>query len=150
MKDEKLLRKILEDSNYKVTKGRLLIFKLLQAHEPRTMASLINAVSGSIDRVSVYRIIELYEKLGIIKRVNIGWKYKLELSDIFLDHHHHISCVGCGRVVATRQDDEIEKLISKLGKMSGFSLTSHHLELQGYCASCQKFPSRKHRTHSTD
>lgn len=138
MKEEKLLRKILEDGGYKVTKGRLLIFRLLRNHhEPQAIASLVVASSKQIDRVSVYRIIELYEKLGIVKRIHIGWKYKLELSDIFLDHHHHISCLKCGRIVAIEEDDEIEKLIKKLGDRSGFNQISHQLELQGYCRECQ-------------
>lgn len=138
MKAEKLLRKILEDGSYKVTKGRLLIFKLLYNQEPQTMANLVAASSKEIDRVSVYRIIELYEKMGIVKRINIGWKYKLELSDVFLDHHHHISCIKCGRVVAIKEEEKLEARIDQLGKEAGFVLTSHQIELQGYCSKCKK------------
>jgi Fur family ferric uptake transcriptional regulator len=137
MKEEKLLRKILEENNYKVTKGRLLIFKQLYGQEPQSMASLVTSTATSIDRVSVYRIVTLYEKLGVVKRINIGWKYKLELSDIFLDHHHHASCLGCGRMVAIEENKEVEKMIENLGKASGFTLISHQLELQGYCSECK-------------
>jgi len=138
MKEEKLLRKILEDNHYKITAARLLIFKLLHDSEPMTIAGLVAASAQEIDRVSVYRVIELYEKLGIARRINIGWKYKLELSDIFLEHHHHISCIGCGRVVAIKEEEGIEKLIEKLGQTSGFVMTSHQLELLGYCHQCQQ------------
>jgi Fe2+ or Zn2+ uptake regulation protein len=138
MKEEKLLRKILEDNHYKITRARLLIFKLLRNNEPQTITRLVAASTKKIDRVSVYRVINLYERLGVVKRINIGWKYRLELSEIFLDHHHHISCLGCGRVVAIKEDVEIEKLIEKLGKTSGFVLKSHQLELQGYCNQCRK------------
>lgn len=138
MKEEKLLRKILEDGGYKITKGRLHLFRLFHTHhEPQTMAEIV-AMSKEIDRVSVYRIIELYEKLGIVRRITIGWKYRLELSDIFLNHHHHISCLGCGRIVAIKEDDDIENLIKRLGETSGFRQISHQLELQGYCSNCQR------------
>ena len=135
---EELLQKILKGSEHKITKGRLLIFRLLRDHpDPQTIACLVATAAGKVDRVSVYRIIELYEKLGIVKRITTGWKYKLELSDIFLSHHHHISCLKCGRMTAIGEDTEIEILIEKLGNKSGFLLTSHQLELHGYCAACQ-------------
>ncbi len=138
MKEEKLLRKILEDNHLRITKTRLFIFNLLQNNEPQSIAELVDRSTTKVDRVSVYRILDLYEKLGIIKRINIGWKYKLELSDIFLDHHHHISCIGCGHMVAIKEEEELEDLIDNLGKAAEFVLTSHQLELQGYCAKCQK------------
>lgn len=138
MKEEALLRKILEDNDLRITKTRLFIFNLLQDHETQSIADLVERSANKVDRVSVYRIVDLYEKLGVIKRINIGWKYKLELSDIFQDHHHHISCIGCGRMVAIREEEGLENLIDKLGKTAGFILTSHQLELQGYCGKCQK------------
>lgn len=138
MKEEALLRKILADNDLRITKTRLVIFNLLQDNEPQSIADLVERSANKVDRVSVYRIVDLYEKLGVIKRINIGWKYKLELSDIFLDHHHHISCIGCGRMVAIREEERLENLIDTLGKTAGFVLTSHQLELQGYCDKCQK------------
>lgn len=141
MKEEKLLRKILEDGGYKITKGRLYVFNLLRTHhEPQTMAHLVASSAGSVDRVSVYRIVELYEKLGIVNRIAIGWKYKLELSDIFLDHHHHISCIGCGRMVAIKEESRLEGLVNELSEVAGFVLTSHQIELQGLCSHCQEDP----------
>lgn len=135
---EELLQKILKGSNHKITKGRLLIFRLLRDQpEPQTIANLATAAAGKADRVSVYRIVELYETLGIVKRITIGWKYKLELSDIFLSHHHHICCLKCGRMTTISEDRQLETLIEELGKKRGFVLASHQLELHGYCASCQ-------------
>ncbi len=137
MKKEALLRKILEDNHLRITKTRLFIFNLLQNRKPQSITELVEQSIHQVDRVSVYRIIDLYEKLGVIKRINIGWKYKLELSDIFLDHHHHISCIKCGHMVALKEDGKLETLIDKLGDATGFDLTSHQLELQGYCSRCK-------------
>lgn len=136
MKEEALLRKILEDNTLKITQARLLVFQLLQQDQPQSMASLVKKSASKIDRVSVYRVIALYEKLGIVKRINIGWKYKLELSEIFLDHHHHITCLNCGKMIAIEENNELEQLIVALGATSNFTLVSHQLELQGYCDTC--------------
>lgn len=140
MEDETLLRKILATNRQKVTRARLTVFDLLRDSEPQTVASLIAGCKGKVDRVSVYRILDLYEKLGITKRINIGWKYKVELSDVFLNHHHHASCLNCGKVLSIVEDEELEALIEKMSIKSGLTMTSHILELHGYCKMCKSVP----------
>ena len=132
-----LFKKILRDNGYSTTKARSLIFDLLLGSEPQTMNQLIKATDGTVDRVSVYRVIELFEKLGIAQRINIGWKYKIELSDVFLEHHHHMTCLQCGRVIAIKDERVLEGTIAELSKSVGFALISHQLEMQGYCERCQ-------------
>jgi Fur family ferric uptake transcriptional regulator len=120
------------------TKARRLIFELLvNAAEPWPMRRLIEAAEGNVDRVSVYRTVELFETLGIAQRINIGWKYKIELSDAFLDHHHHITCLDCGRVASVEDEPAFEATLERLATDNGFSLNSHQLEMQGICSDCQ-------------
>jgi len=102
------------------------------------MHQLIMASDKLMDRVSVYRVIELFEKLGIAQRINIGWKYKIELSEVFLGHHHHMTCLTCGRVIAIKDHDTLERLITELSSTAGFTLTAHQLEMQGYCERCSQ------------
>lgn len=137
MKQEKILRKIFEDTDTRVTRPRLIIFRLLLNHGPQSITELLGRSDGSVDRVSVYRIIDLYEKLGIVKRINVGWKYKVELSEVFLDHHHHITCLGCHKLVAIQENADMALRIANLADSAGFVITSHQLELQGYCAQCR-------------
>lgn len=137
MKEKKILTKVLADNQLKVTKARLLVFELLQNKGPQSLAELIAQSRGKIDRVSVYRVIDLFEKLGIARKVTIGWKYKVELSEIFLDHHHHVSCLKCGKIVAVEEDPNLETIIHNLVSKQGFTVTAHQLELQGYCKKCQ-------------
>lgn len=138
MKQEKLLEKILQDNQAKITLPRRLVFRLLLKHGPQSLAELVRSSSKKIDRVSVYRTADLFEKLGIVRRVTIGWKYKLELSDIFLDHHHHITCLGCHKIMAVHEDASLAQAIDQLASGTGFVVTTHHLELQGYCHVCKK------------
>lgn len=136
MDDEALLRKILGSNRQKITGPRLEIFRMLRGSEPQAVGSLIAASKGKIDRVTIYRVLDLYEKLGITKRITVGWKYKVELSDVFLDHHHHATCVDCGKVMEIVENNELETLIEKLSSQSGLAMTSHILEVQGYCQKC--------------
>lgn len=136
MKSERILRKVLHDHGSKVTKPRLIVFQLLLHQPPRSLSLLTQLAEDQVDRVTVYRTIDLFEKLGIVRRVTIGWKYKVELSEIFLDHHHHMSCLLCNRVIAVKENHRLESLIQSLAQSSDFIITSHQLELQGYCQKC--------------
>jgi len=91
-----------------------------------------------IDRASVYRTISLFERLGVVLRLQVGWKYRLELSDIFHDHHHHATCLHCGRTTPLHEDPSLEKLLQTIARAHQFDLERHQLELQGMCARCQK------------
>lgn len=129
---------MLEESRLKLTKPRLAVFRLLLGREPQSITQLIAQSKNEIDRVSVYRTIDLFEKLGVVRRVNIGWKYKVELSELFSSHHHHITCLGCDAIVVVEENEALERIIRQLGGKSGFTVVSHQLELQGFCQQCQK------------
>ncbi|HIA91914.1 TPA: transcriptional repressor [Candidatus Saccharibacteria bacterium] len=130
-------KKLLTSKGYRVTQARLETFKLLHKPEPQTIKSILEAAQGTVDKVSVYRNLDLFEKLGLIHRVQIGWKYKLELSDEFLDHHHHLSCLKCGRVIDIEDEKHIEHFIAEVSKHYGFVAKQHQFEVSGYCRECK-------------
>ncbi|HUB93161.1 MAG TPA: Fur family transcriptional regulator [Verrucomicrobiae bacterium] len=131
------LKAILHEHGYSVTEQRVLVFNLLVGQEPMTMYELYDRAKNKLDRASTYRIIDLFEKLGIAQRVNIGWKYKIELSDKFAEHHHHLTCVSCHTVIPIT-GGEMEAFIRSLAKKHTFQTTGHQVEVQGYCARCIK------------
>lgn len=131
------LKALLTDSGYSITKPRLALFKALQHSEPQTISQIIKRLP-SIDRASIYRNIELFQKLGVIQQLHVGWKYKIELSDIFADHHHHVSCRNCGRMVSFEESDVIKRELDRLAKQLSFEPLDHQLEIQGICSQCQK------------
>lgn len=132
-----LLQKILKDNGYSLTKPRQVVCGLLVGEGPQSMRDLVSRAAGQIDRASLYRTIALFEKLGIVQRIYIGWKYKIELSDIFTHHHHHISCLNCGKIVAITEEDKIEQLIDALAAKHNFTAQNHQLEIRGLCPDCQ-------------
>lgn len=132
------LTKQLKTAGYSSTKTRAAVFKELSNHESLTMQDLAYALQDKVDRASVYRTIDLFEKLGIVQRVQIGWKYRLELSDAFNPHHHHIHCTQCNKVMSLSENAQLEAAIERIADQSGFKLQTHQLELAGVCAKCQK------------
>lgn len=130
------LRHLLKEAGYSITNARLTVFKALEGQEQLSMAQLVKRADG-IDRASVYRTIELFEQLEIVQRVNIGWKYKLELTDRFAAHHHHLTCTNCGKIIAI-EEHRLELAIEQLARDYNFKPTAHQIELQGLCAECQR------------
>ena len=135
--DVHTFRTLLRAHGYRVTDSREATFKLLVHPEPQSMREIIKRGDGSVDRVSVYRNIELFEKLGIVNRIYIGWKYKLELSDDFVRPHHHLTCLGCGNIIDIKDEAHIDEFIAELATRFDFQPRRHQFEIDGYCKNCR-------------
>lgn len=136
-KNAYLLTTTLQEHSYSVTKPRLAVFAVLSDNDAMSIGQLVKKLQPDIERTSVYRTVDLFEKLGIINRIHIGWKYKLELSEQFSHHHHHAACTVCGSVVVFEEDEALEQGIHALSNRLGIKLESHTLELRGVCADCR-------------
>lgn len=128
---------ILRKNGYSLTGPRRTVFDLLSEQEPQSMQVLARRAAGLVDRATVYRAVELFERLGIIHRLNIGWKYKIELSDAFSEHHHHLYCVKCGRTLSLPANPMLETMIESAASKTDFSPRGHSLEIFGLCSGCQ-------------
>lgn len=130
------LRQHLKTHGQSLTKPRLAVFRALCGHDPQTMPQLL-ANCSAIDRASAYRTIALFERLGIVQRLQIGWKYKLELTDTFSHHHHHLTCMKCGKVISFDESTELETELVRIAGNNSFVIKTHQLEIQGLCPDCQ-------------
>lgn len=127
---------ILKNKGYRLTKSRMAVFNSLYGREPLSMRELIGS-NKDVNRASIYRTVELFEELDVAQRLYMGWKYKIELTDKFTVHHHHLTCLRCGKTIAIDQY-ELERYIDKLAAQRGFKPTTHQVEVQGLCSQCQK------------
>jgi Fe2+ or Zn2+ uptake regulation protein len=128
----------LKQAGYSLTKPRLTVFGALQGPKPKTMRELVDSLDGVIDRASVYRTVKLFEDLDIIHRLQHGWKYRLELSDEYLPHHHHLTCQNCQRTISFDEPENLESTINVIVASNGFLVRSHNLEIYGICPNCQQ------------
>jgi len=129
-------KSLLKESGFSITAARSAVFEALLGQEPMSMHELIEHAT-TVDRASVYRTIELFEQLGIVQRLAIGWKYKIELTDKFSAHHHHLTCTQCSKVT-TLNENELERLIEQMAQNYGFLPHSHQIEIQGICSECAR------------
>lgn len=134
---DQTLSNALRNDNQSVTKPRELVFMTVKKFGPISINELIRKTSSSLDRSSVYRTVTLFEDLGYFRRVNTGWKYKLELSDKFSHHHHHIVCRKCGKTLELNDDKDLSKVIKSMASDSGYQDLEHELEIVGICVTCK-------------
>lgn len=132
----KLFKRLLRRNRNFITQPRLRLFALLQKNKAVTMNQLISRLPQQ-DRATVYRNIKLFEQLGIINRLQLGWHSKIELSDIFVHHHHHLTCLRCGKVYTLSENRIIEKQIARMSAENDFRSMDHQLEIRGYCKNCK-------------
>jgi len=129
------IERVLKHHRVSYTKPRKQIYDVLSHAEPLTMQELIASVP-ELDKTTTYRTVALFEKIGIVQRLQIGWKYKIELSNEYQDHHHHITCSQCGVTVALPEDKLIEERLQSLAEAQGFTPKDHQLEVRGLCSNC--------------
>jgi Fur family transcriptional regulator, ferric uptake regulator len=88
---------------------------------------------GAADYSTVFRAVSGLEREGVIKRLDVGdGKVHYELAD---EHHEHIRCDGCGRVVEV-PGCVLEDASSAVTSSTGFKVTSHQLLFSGVCPEC--------------
>ncbi|MEK7095758.1 MAG: Fur family transcriptional regulator [Patescibacteria group bacterium] len=132
------LAALLRKNGSSLTRPRKIVFDLLLDQEPQTIQVLVRRAADQADRATIYRTVELFENLGIVHRLNIGWKYKIELSDMFSGHHHHFYCTNCQKTYSLAPNSMLETMIDSVTVKEGFSPRGHQLEVYGLCESCRK------------
>src|SRR5688572_12212600 len=130
------LRNTLKAANCSATRPRILVFGQLASSGPVNVSRLAESLQGTVDRATVYRTVELFEKLGIVNRIWQGFKHQIELSEIFTPHHHHAMCQQCGSTTDIASA-ELESILATLARNQHFLSVSHSVELIGYCQDCQ-------------
>lgn len=133
---ERELETIFAREGIRLTNPRRVVFKILHESATPLSASMIAKQCDSIDRVSVYRSLELFVKLGIARSVPIGWKQRYELTDPFKSHHHHLSCTRCGRLIDVHSP-KFEQLVSTVVAEYDFVASDHTFEVRGICKGCR-------------
>jgi Fur family transcriptional regulator, ferric uptake regulator len=87
-------------------------------------------------RASIYRVLELLIEHGLVERVAVGdGQARFEAVDPSGEHHHHLVCDRCGRLVAF-DDPGLERAIDSLSERLGVTIESHDVLLRGACERC--------------
>lgn len=126
----------LKSTGLRITTPREALFDVLKnAQRPLTATEIIKA-APHLDKVGVYRTIDLFLKLTIIVIVPQGWKPHYELASPFKPHHHHLYCNNCAKLIDIHES-RVEEAIASVAKQYHFQVQSHTFEISGLCKDCQ-------------
>ncbi len=91
-------------------------------------AGSIHALLPEIDKVTIYRNLDLFVSEGVVKTLNFGGNETLY--EYQYHPHHHAFCTDCDRVIHfTAKDEKIKKLLG----LSDFKVTELEVTVKGIC-----------------
>ena len=113
----------------------------LLAREPCALSAVeiedaLRAPGKPTARASIYRVLDLLVDHGLVERVAVGHGLsRFERTHPSGEHHHHLVCDQCGRLVAF-DDPALEQAIDSLSERLGVRVESHDVLLRGACERC--------------
>ena len=124
MKFETAVGKI-RRGGYKATPQRLAILGAIAAEQHQRMEEIRDRCPG-VGLVTVYRTLDLFSELGMVRRVDVGDCTRYETAE---HHHHHLRCEG--RVsVAGFEPCHLDP--ARLPQVSSdFEISAHSLDVYG-------------------
>ena len=112
-----------------------LVEHILSRHDHYTADELyedLRRKDKSISRATVYRTLALLEEAGFVKKMRLNETRAVYEHVIGHDHHDHLICNQCWRIVEF-VDGDIERLQRNVAEKNGFFLEEHSLKLYGVC-----------------
>jgi Fur family transcriptional regulator, ferric uptake regulator len=125
------------------TPGRRAIVEFLASHGHPVSISDIAAELPEVPRSSAYRHLVDLQSAGVVRRIAASDEFaRFELAEDLTEHHHHLLCTSCGRVIDVTPtqafERTVDRVVEELAGQQGFHPTSHALDIIGKCSSCAK------------
>lgn len=131
----------LRAAGHKLTHARLSVLRVLEESGGHiTSAEVLERVSAldaSIGRASVFRTLDLFTSLLIVRPTYIDSSVTPTYVLMPEGHHHHIICTNCNRVIEF-EDCCLSEMTAELEARLGVKLTGHLVEFYGLCDRCRQ------------
>lgn len=130
---------VLERSGIPATRQRLqVVEELARESNDATAAQLYDRLRRKgvpIGQATVYRTLALLHEKGAVDTFT---HHAGELCYRLCgeEHHHHLTCTNCHRVVELDNCD-LQPWVAKSASRHGFKATSHQVEIAGLCSDCR-------------
>lgn len=125
----------------KITKHRKMILEIIdQSVNPLTADEIYMDMKKKGEKPclsTVYRTLDAFENNDLIIKSKSLDDDKARYEWHSLEHKHHVVCTNCHKIQYINECpfSEIEKALKN---NIGFDVTSHKLEIYGWCKDCQK------------
>ena len=123
----------------RVTASRRAIMCVLERAsaplDPQEILERARAQHPQLGLVTVYRTMALLGRLGLVRRV-----HQPDSCHGYLlaspGHHHALVCHRCGQAIEFAGGRELDTLVQRVERETGFCVEEHLLQLYGICEQC--------------
>ncbi|MGH9114330.1 MAG: Fur family transcriptional regulator [Acidimicrobiales bacterium] len=120
---------------------RSMVDALVRLGHPVSISDLAAALPD-LPRSSAYRHLVDLQSAGVARRISANDEFaRFELAEDLTEHHHHLVCTGCGRVVDITPSRRFERSVAShldvLADLEGFEPHSHRVDVLGLCGRCR-------------
>ena len=135
-KEMETFSELLKQNGLKITNQRLLVAqKIFSTHSHFTADNLLEKFrdkKGEISKATIYRILSIMVDAKLLKEHDFGKESKFYEHILGHEHHDHIICLSCDRIVEFT-DPKIEELQSQAAESNGFQILAHDLKIYAEC-----------------
>jgi Fur family ferric uptake transcriptional regulator len=131
-------------AGYRITASRRAVMRVLTQTDvplsPQEIFERARRVHRRLGLVSVYRTLDLFSELDMVRRV-----HRQDDCHGYLlaspGHRHALICQRCGRAVEFPGEDDLQDLVGRVEAATGYRVEGHLLQLFGLCPDCQSVKS---------
>lgn len=121
----------------RLTRTRRAVLEAVLGAGPHFTVEDVCRRARGVGRATVFRTMRLLQRLDMICRVRLddgSLHYRLTRTR---GHHHHLVCMGCGRVEAFTFCN-VPALAEEVARSTGYEIEGHWLEVYGRCDACRQ------------
>ena len=138
-RDDAELAGLLRDRGLRATSQRVVMHRLLRSRNRHVSAEELLSEAGEklpgVSLPTVYATLELFEQLGIVRRVNGGGGTLLW--DTRAEAHGHMICRRCGRIEDMEIPLDLDRATRSAAR-TGFEPDRAEVVVSGLCPNCAR------------
>ncbi|MDD3890398.1 MAG: Fur family transcriptional regulator [Syntrophomonadaceae bacterium] len=138
---DQVIKDRLEKADYKLTQQRRAVLEVMRENRGGhlTAEEVLYGARQKVPNIGIATVYRTLERLAAIeilyKTIFDEGKYRYELADLSEHQHHHVLCVGCGKIFEVEEGllDSLEEHLER----DGFEIVNHQLKVYAYCSECR-------------
>lgn len=106
---------------------------------------LVKQMHPQVGLATVYRTLALLVNMGLVHRLDFGEgkaRYELVKGREAKEHHHHLFCIRCQKIIDCRdfgeKEDFLKEMEASLEEKYRFKITGHSIQFYGVCKECRE------------
>ncbi|MHC5247864.1 peroxide-responsive transcriptional repressor PerR [Enterococcus sp. HY326] len=129
----------LKEANIRITPQRYAVLEyLVEYHTHPTADEIYRALESRFPNMSVatvYNNLRMLTELGLVQEMKYG--DASSRFDFSTHRHYHAICQNCGKI-ADFHYPSLDDVEIAAGRLTGFDIQDHRLEVYGICPECQE------------